>query len=147
MKGIDGFVKGTDNDTETTTDIKVAVSQRHPVPHSTVVCQARSGFAPANSGRPAEPASSHDVGMVAHEHFGKGVEITEAHYGTDRAPASTLAAVRAGAKAIFEADACSSDGAHSRMDTPKKVSGSDTWDLIEVRSATFVLPFPFPLTE
>jgi hypothetical protein len=79
-----------------------------------------------------------EVGILAQKCFEGGFEITEPYYKTDLAIKSTQKAIRDGKKCIFEATACSDDGAFSRIDILKKVEGTDVWDLIEVKSATEV---------
>ncbi|MEJ2282222.1 MAG: DUF2779 domain-containing protein [Desulfobacterales bacterium] len=80
----------------------------------------------------------HEVGELARQYFGEGIEIAEPYYAIKQAIQSTNKAVRQGADVIFEATACSDSGAYSRIDILKKVAGSDTWDLIEVKSSTEV---------
>jgi Domain of unknown function(DUF2779) len=82
--------------------------------------------------------SGHEVGQLAQAYFENGIEITEKYYEIDKAIASTVQAVDQGYQAIFEATACSSDGAFSRIDILKKVAGSKMWDLIEVKQSTGV---------
>jgi hypothetical protein len=82
--------------------------------------------------------TGHEVGVLAQKYFGEGIEITEPYYKIDQAIRSTSKAVRQGKDLIFEATACSASGAYSRIDIFKKVDGSDTWDLIEVKSSTGV---------
>jgi uncharacterized protein DUF2779 len=80
--------------------------------------------------------SGHEVGRLAQACYKDGIEITEKYYQIDQAIASTVRAVNHGAAAIFEATACSADGAFSRIDILKKVAGSEQWDLIEVKQST-----------
>ena len=82
--------------------------------------------------------TGHKVGILAQKCFEGGLEITEPYYKIDRAIKSTQKAVRDGRDIIFEATACSDDGAFSRIDILKKVEGTDAWDLIEVKSSTGV---------
>lgn len=82
--------------------------------------------------------SGHEVGKLAQAYFEEGIEITEEYYEIDKAIASTVKASNQGYQAIFEATACSADGAFSRIDILKKVDGSDEWDLIEVKQSTAV---------
>ena len=82
--------------------------------------------------------TGHEVGVLARQYFGEGIEITEPYYKINQAVRSTEEAVKAGKDLIFEASACSQTGAYSRIDIFKKVDGSDTWDLIEVKSSTGV---------
>ncbi|MBW2181801.1 MAG: DUF2779 domain-containing protein [Deltaproteobacteria bacterium] len=79
-----------------------------------------------------------EVGRLATEFFDGGVEITEAYNQIDKAIDSTQKAVKGGAKYIYEATACSDDGAYSRIDIFEKVHESDVWNLIEVKSSTSV---------
>ncbi len=80
----------------------------------------------------------HEIGELAQKRFGMGTEITEEYYQIDEAIKSTQRAIEQGEKIIFEATACSEDGAYSKIDILKKVKGSDDWDLIEVKSSTGV---------
>jgi tetrahydromethanopterin S-methyltransferase subunit H len=82
--------------------------------------------------------SGHEVGLLAQAYFKNGIEITEEYYEIDKAIASTVHAVNQGYQAIFEATACSADGAFSRIDILKKVAGSEKWDLIEVKQSNGV---------
>lgn len=82
--------------------------------------------------------TGHEVGLLAQKCFQGGFEITAPYYKIDQAIDSTRKAVRNGKDIIFEATACSDDGAFSRIDIFKKVEGTDTWDLIEVKSSTGV---------
>ena len=82
--------------------------------------------------------SGHEVGKLAQVYFENGIEITEEYYEIDKAIASTVKAVDNGYQAIFEATACSLDGAFSRIDILKKVAGYEEWDLIEVKQSTGV---------
>ena len=82
--------------------------------------------------------TGHEIGGLAQGYFPSGVEITEEYYEIDKAIKSTETAVGKGERFIFEATACSPDGAFSRIDILKKVNGSDAWDLIEVKASTEV---------
>ena len=82
--------------------------------------------------------SGHEVGVLAQQYFGEGIEITEPYYKIDQAIRSTNQAVKQGKGIIFEATACAETGAYSKIDILKKVDGSGTWDLIEVKSSTGV---------
>jgi DNA-directed RNA polymerase subunit N (RpoN/RPB10) len=79
-----------------------------------------------------------EVGILAQKCFEGGLEIAEPYYKIDQAIVSTQKAVNDGQMCIFEATACSDDGAFSRIDVLKKVEGSDDWDLIEVKSSSEV---------
>jgi len=80
--------------------------------------------------------SGHEVGQLAQTYFENGIEITEKYYQIDKAIASTMRAVNHGYAAVFEATACSRDGAYSRIDILNKVAGSEEWDLVEVKQST-----------
>jgi hypothetical protein len=82
--------------------------------------------------------TGHEVGVLAQQYFGEGIEITEPYYKIDQAIRSTHQAVKQGKDLIFEATACAENGAYSRIDILKKVDGSGAWDLIEVKSSTGV---------
>jgi hypothetical protein len=80
--------------------------------------------------------NGHEVGRLAQQYFSNGVEINEAYFEIDKAIASTARVIGQGADTIFEASACSSDGAYSRIDILKKANRPQAWDLIEVKSST-----------
>jgi len=80
--------------------------------------------------------TGHEVGVLAQKCFKGGFEITAPYYKIDLAIKSTQKAIRDGKKYVFEATACSDDGAFSRIDVLSKVDGTNEWDLIEVKSAT-----------
>jgi hypothetical protein len=79
-----------------------------------------------------------EVGEMAKGYFGTGFEIECASYEIDRAIEFTAKAVDDGHRILFEATACSPDGAFSRIDILKSGGGPDGWDLIEVKAATAV---------
>ena len=80
--------------------------------------------------------TGNEVGRLAQQYFRDGVEINEAYFEIDKAIATTKRVIGHGADTIFEASACSSDGAYSRIDILKKVTRPQAWDLIEVKSST-----------
>ena len=82
--------------------------------------------------------SGHEVGHLAQAYFENGIEITEKYYQIDSAIASTMRAVSHGYESVFEATACSRDGAYSRIDILNKADSSGTWDLVEVKQSTGV---------
>ena len=82
--------------------------------------------------------SGHEVGILAQTYFDGGQLIDEAYYEIDKAISSTNRAVVEGHDAIFEATACSPDGAYSRIDIFKRINSTDHWDLIEVKQSTEV---------
>ena len=82
--------------------------------------------------------SGHEVGILAQTCFDNGQLIDEAYYEIDKAISSTNRAVVEGQDAIFEATACSPDGAYSRIDIFKRINRTDHWDLIEVKQSTEV---------
>ena len=73
---------------------------------------------------------------MAQGYFDSGHLIDEPYYAIDKAIDSTVTAVADGCDVIFEATACSVDGAYSKIDVFQKVSGAITWDLIEVKQST-----------
>jgi hypothetical protein len=77
----------------------------------------------------------HEIGLLAQRYFGQGCEIHAQYYEIDRAVDLTAEAVDNGEKVIFEASACSPDGAYSRIDILKK-NRHGIWDLIEVKGST-----------
>ena len=87
--------------------------------------------------------TGHEVGILAQGYFNNGIEITDKYNQIDQAIDSTEKAVAAGYSAIFEATACSDDGAYSRIDILKKVGSSGQWDLIEVKMSTSVKDYHY----
>ena len=82
--------------------------------------------------------TGHEVGEMAKGYFKSGLEIECEYYEIDKAIELTEAAVASGERVLFEATACSPDGAFSRIDILSKVRGANTWDLIEVKASTAV---------
>jgi len=82
--------------------------------------------------------TGNEVGKLAQKYFKDGFEITEPYYKIDQAIESTQKAILDGKDTIFEATACSGDGAFSRIDVFSKARGTDKWDLIEVKASTEV---------
>ncbi len=82
--------------------------------------------------------AGHEVGALAQQYFDRGVEITEPYYEINQAIKATQKAIAGGQSAVFEATACSDDGAYSRIDILQRVGPFDTWDLVEVKMATQV---------
>jgi len=80
----------------------------------------------------------HEVGILAQQYFPGGVEVTDNYYEIDKAISSTEKHIRNGAGIIYEATACSPDGAYSRIDILKKADSLNQWDLIEVKQSTGV---------
>ena len=80
--------------------------------------------------------SGHEVGIVAQSYFDSGYLIDEPYYEIDKAIKSTVNSVANGEEIIFEATACSDDGAYSKIDIFQKVTAANTWDLIEVKQST-----------
>ena len=79
--------------------------------------------------------SGHEVGILAQSYFDNGHLIDEPYYEIDKAINSTVTAVADGCDVIYEATACPDDGAYSKIDVFKKVTGANTWDLIEVKQS------------
>lgn len=82
--------------------------------------------------------TGHEVGELAKKCFKAGFDITDEYYEIDQAIKSTETAIDNGYKVIFEATACASDKAYSRIDILKKIRGSKSWDLLEVKASTKV---------
>ena len=80
----------------------------------------------------------HEVGFLAQKCFEGGIENVEAYYKVNATIRSTEEAVALNPPAVFEAAACSPDGAYSRIDILKSCRESAAWDLIEVKSTTSV---------
>lgn len=83
--------------------------------------------------------TGHDIGELAKAYFNGGVEVTESYKEITAAAATTQKFIADGQEIIFEATAVHPvDGSYSRIDILKKVSGTDEWDLIEVKSSTSI---------
>ncbi|WP_319521890.1 hypothetical protein [uncultured Desulfosarcina sp.] len=82
--------------------------------------------------------SGHEVGQLAQTFFEDGLLIDEPYRATDRAIDATNRAIADGREVIYEATACSPDGAFSRIDILKKDGPAHPWDLIEVKQSTGV---------
>lgn len=77
------------------------------------------------------------VGVLAHQRFPGGVLITEDHTQAAEAIASTQAAVKAGARTLYEAGVIHAD-VLVRADIIVRTKDNKAWDLIEVKSSTAV---------
>ena len=82
--------------------------------------------------------SGHEVGILAQDYFGTGVLIDEAYDEIDQSIESTNQSIADGQDVLFEATACSPDGAYSRIDILQKAGTANKWDLIEVKQSTEV---------
>lgn len=82
--------------------------------------------------------AGYEVGELAQKCFNNGIEIIEEYYKISEAIKSTEKAISDGYETIYEATACSDDGAFSKIDILNKVCGTDSWDLIEVKMSTSV---------
>ena len=80
--------------------------------------------------------SGHEVGTLAQACFENGHLIDAPYYQIDKAIESTNRSIAVGREVIFEATACSPDGAYSRIDVLRKITGTGNWDLIEVKQST-----------
>ncbi|MDZ7580620.1 MAG: hypothetical protein U5R30_08360 [Deltaproteobacteria bacterium] len=78
------------------------------------------------------------MGLLAQKCFDGGVEIVEEYHKIDATIRSTREAVAKNPPAVFEAAACSPDGAYSRIDILRKCLEEGVWDLVEVKSTTSV---------
>lgn len=83
--------------------------------------------------------TGHEVGELAMQYFGEGVEVTNEYWDVKGAVEVTEQLVKDGQDLIFEATAIHPiNGCYARIDILKRVEGSDEWDLIEVKSSTSV---------
>lgn len=82
--------------------------------------------------------SGHAVGLLAQACFDDGQLIDAPYFAVDQAVEATRQAMDAGRRAIFEATACSPDGAFSRIDILNRRPPATAWDLIEVKQSTAV---------
>ncbi len=88
--------------------------------------------------------AGNQVGDWAKKYFPDGVEITVPFYKTDEGADATHAFVAAGNTVIFEATAIhTQDATHARIDILRKVPGTDTWDMIEVKGSTGVKDYHY----
>lgn len=94
---------------------------------------------------PVDPAkqaifdAGNAVGDWAKTYFPGGVEVRVPFYKTEEGAAATRAFIAAGHEVIFEATAIhAGDGTHARIDILRKVPGTDTWDMVEVKGSTSV---------
>lgn len=79
--------------------------------------------------------AGHNVGNLAHDYFGGGVEVTNDYRDKTGAEKATKKFVAAGHNVIFEATAINpADGGFCRIDALRRVPGTDEFDLIEVKS-------------
>jgi hypothetical protein len=78
-----------------------------------------------------------EVGLLAHKRFPGGVLIAEDHTQVKEALASTSAAIKAGAKTLYEAGAIY-ENVLVRTDIIERTKDKKAWDLIEVKSSTGV---------
>jgi len=83
------------------------------------------------------------VGLAAQERFPGGVLVAAPSYRAAEAIADTRALMTAGATALFEA-AFFHDNILVRVDVLRRVEGTGSWDLIEVKSSTAVKPEHLP---
>jgi len=80
-----------------------------------------------------------EVGILAQNYFGDGVQIEDKFWEVEKAEKSTRDLVKSGGNLIFEATAIHPEtGDFSRIDVFRKVPGTDQWDMIEVKSSTEV---------
>lgn len=82
--------------------------------------------------------SGHEVGLLAQKCFDGGVAIAEGYHKIDATIRSTQETVAKNPPAIYEAAACSPDGAYSRIDILRKYREDGAWDLVEAKSTTSV---------
>ena len=93
---------------------------------------------PVDAAKQAMFDAGNEVGEWAKKCFPGGVEVTMPHFKAAEGAEATTAFVAAGHDAIFEATAIHPDGTYSRIDILRKVPGTDTWDMIEVKGSTGV---------
>ena len=93
---------------------------------------------PVDTAKQAIFDAGNEVGEWAKKYFPSGVEVTTPYYKAREGADATAAFVTAGHEAIFEATAIHPDGTYSRIDILRKVPGTDTWDMIEVKGSTSV---------
>ncbi len=74
------------------------------------------------------------IGVEARKYFPGGVLISAEHWNKGEAVAQTIAAIKSGAKVIFEA-ALEHDGLHVKVDVLSRKRVAGPWSLIEVKSA------------
>ena len=83
-----------------------------------------------------------EIGQLAMACFDRGVEVTNDYWDIKGAIAATQGYIEAGHEVVFEATAMHPlDGTYCRIDVLRRITDSDEWDLIEVKSATGVKPY------
>ena len=79
------------------------------------------------------------IGDLAQQYFDNGIEVENKYWDIKGAIAATEKYIDDGYETIYEATAMHPEhGGYSRIDILRKVSGTDEWDLIEVKSSTSV---------
>ena len=83
--------------------------------------------------------TGHQVGRLAMQYFGDGVEVTNEFWDVTGAVTSTEEYIEEDHNLIFEATAIHKDnGCYAKIDILRRVEGTDEWDMIEVKSSTSV---------
>ncbi|HEY8189716.1 MAG TPA: DUF2779 domain-containing protein [Micavibrio sp.] len=94
---------------------------------------------PVDAGQQAIFDTGSEIGEWAKRYFPGGVEVKAAYYDSLAGADATAEFISAGYEVIFEATALHpGDQSHSRIDILQKLPGTDTWNLIEVKSSTSV---------
>lgn len=97
------------------------------------------GATKSDMARRARMTMGDEIGQMSHDYFGGGAEVTDPYWKIGDAEKSTKAFIAGGADKIFEATAIDpADGTYARIDLLRKVSGTDEWDMIEVKSTSSV---------
>lgn len=83
--------------------------------------------------------SGHEIGELAKQYLGGGVEVIQEYWDIEAAAEQTQKFIQEGHNTIYEATAINpEDGSYSKIDILHRLPGSNAWDLIEVKSSTSV---------
>ena len=83
--------------------------------------------------------TGNQIGLLAQGYFPDGIEVTGDYREIVSAEKLTRQLIEKGHILLYEATAISFiDGSYARIDILRKVTDTDTWDLIEVKSSTSV---------
>jgi hypothetical protein len=94
---------------------------------------------PVDAAQQALFDAGHEIGEWAKRCFENGVEVQVPHFEIAKGAELTKGFIADGHDVIFEATAIhAGDGTYSRIDILRKVTGTDAWDLIEVKGSTSV---------
>jgi hypothetical protein len=94
---------------------------------------------PVDASQQAMFDAGNEIGNWAKKCFPNGVEVMAVHYAVTDGIQMTKDFIESRQNVIFEATAINpTDGTYSRIDILRRVEGTDTWDMIEVKGSTSV---------